>query len=360
MESEKSENNLAEEIPSGSMLDSGALLGTTVFVISFVTTHQRNGCLLDALLHPEESKLAFEVKALLLADDHVKISKLVKRAVQQDGLALEYALKDTRDASYLSLLKDVNDANKVRALKDTEAEVSALKRKSEELEVLKLAVEQNGLALCIALDVVLTQDGPHEDVSFSFFTKSELEQAVKAWRGKSFEEQMTRAEEERHELLLEAEDPESLRRRIGIQLSLILEEAIENKPDVLVKLQSIVQIEDDLEERKGEYNHLVELAKALSYSAWIKYRSYSECCRMTWITFRFLFSTTLGIVVALIKMEGLMDGAWSSLGGSESPAYGCFFGAVWQPSLWWAILSGLFVAILVFQSLPEEPDMRWN
>ena len=350
MVSEKFENKLTGEIAFGSMLDFGALPGTTIFfVISFVATHQRNGCLLDALLHHEESKLT-EVKALLLADDHVKISKLVKRAVQQDGLALEYALKDTRDGSYLSILKDVQDANKVHALKDTEAEVSALKRKSEELEVLKLAVEQNGLALCIALE-----NGSHEDGSFCFFTKSELEQAVKAWRGKNFEEQMTRAEEERHELLLKTDDPKSLRRRIGIQLSLILQEAIENKPDVLVQLQSIVQIDDDLEERKGEYNHLVELAKALSYSAWIKYRSYSECCRMTWKIFRFLLSMTLGLVVALINMEGLMDGVWSSLrSGSEPPAYGCFFWAVWQPSLCWAFLSGLFVAILVFQSLPED------
>ena len=114
-------------------------------------------------------------------------------AVQQDGLALEHALKD---AQYFRMLRDVNA---VDALKGTDAQIlDALKKKSAELEVLQLAVEQTGLALCAALDVILPQDGVVGDVRvFSFFTESELVKAVKAWRGKSLDQTMARVEAQR-------------------------------------------------------------------------------------------------------------------------------------------------------------------
>lgn len=133
-----------------------------------------------------------ELKGILPTGD-AKKSLLVRMAVQQDGLALEHALKD---AQYFRMLRDVNA---VDALKGTDAQIlDALKKKSAELEVLQLAVEQTGLALCAALDVILPQDGVVGDVRvFSFFTESELVKAVKAWRGKSLDQTMARVEAQR-------------------------------------------------------------------------------------------------------------------------------------------------------------------
>ena len=132
-----------------------------------------------------------ELKGILAAADAEK-SLLVRMAVQQDGLALEHALKD---AQYFRMLRDVNA---VHSLKGTDAQIlDALKKKSAELEVLQLAVEQTGLALCAALDVTLPQDGVVGDIPFSFFTESELVKAVKAWRGKSLDQTMARVEAQR-------------------------------------------------------------------------------------------------------------------------------------------------------------------
>ena len=93
----------------------------------------------------------------------------------------------------------LRDVNAVDALTGTDAQIlDALKKKSAELEVLQLAVEQTGLALCAALDVILPQDGVVGDVRvFSFFTESELVKAVKAWRGKSLDQTMARVEAQR-------------------------------------------------------------------------------------------------------------------------------------------------------------------
>lgn len=151
--------------------------------------------MLDGLL---QSQKLLELKKLLVVDD-AQLSRLVRVAVQQDGLALEYALKD---AQYIEMLsRHTNEALTGDQLSD------GLRKKSADLEVLQLAVEQNGFALSVAMDVVLPKSGlpglaKETDVAFSFFTKSELEKAVKAWRGHSFDKTMADAEAKREQLLL--------------------------------------------------------------------------------------------------------------------------------------------------------------
>ena len=153
---------------------------------------------LDRLL--QSQKLA-DLKSFLSHD--AEMCMLIRMAVKQDGLALEHALSDVKEKTgrnYLDILKAVNTQS---ALKGTNAQVfEALRKKSSQLEVLQLAVEQTGLALCIALDVELPHDALIGDVPYSFFTHSELEQAVRAWRGKSLDETMTNAEARREDLHL--------------------------------------------------------------------------------------------------------------------------------------------------------------
>lgn len=153
--------------------------------------------MLDGLLH---SQKLLELKKLLVVDD-AQLSRLVRVAVQQDGLALEYALKDTQYIEMLS--RHTNEA----LTGAPDQLLDGLRKKSADLEVLQLAVEQNGFALSVAMDVVLPKAGlpglaKQTDVAFSFFTRSELEKAVKAWRGHSFDKMMADAEAKREQLLL--------------------------------------------------------------------------------------------------------------------------------------------------------------
>lgn len=267
----------------------------------------------------------------------------------------------------------LRDVNAVDALTGTDAQIlDALKKKSAELEVLQLAVEQTGLALCAALDVILPQDGVVGDVRvFSFFTESELVKAVRAWRGKSLDQTMARVEAQRAGLpKLETDGVtsqqlvEDQKKQIGIQLMLILEEAIENHPDVLVKLRSMnKEVEINLAQDGDEHNHLVELAKAHSFASWVKYRSRTDCCRTSWKICRILLSCSMGCLVAYTALEGLgiltsgVVKSWPKLGGLLDliPSSGCILSAIQQPAgLLWAIFLGLAVAVVVLVVLPQD------
>lgn len=344
---------------NGSLLD-GLLHSHKLAELSQVVVESlgQNEFLLNGLPH---SRKFVELKGIRNSSADAEKSLLVRMAVQQDGLALEHALKD---AQYFRMLRDVNA---VDALKGTDAQIlEALKKKSAELEVLQLAVEQTGLALCAALDVVLPQDGVVGDVPFSFFTESELVKAVKSWRGKGLDETMARVEAQRAGLpkLKKTDGISSQQKQIDIQLMLILEEAIENHPDVLVKLQSMSkEVEINLAQDGDEHNHLVELAKAHSFASWVKYRSRSECCRNSWKVSRLLLSCSIGSLVAYTTLKGLgvltsgVLKSWPKLGELSAliPSSGCLLSAIQQPtSLLWAIFLGLAVAVVVFVVLPQD------
>ena len=147
---------------------------------------------------------------------------------------------------------------------------------------------------------------------------------------------------------------------------LILEEAVENHPDVLVKLRSMSkEVEISLAQHGDEHNHLVELAKAHSFASWIKYKSRSDCCRTSWKIFRLLLSCSIGFLVAYTALEGL--GILTSLVKSWPkpelldviPSSGCILSAIQQPTgLLWAIFLGLAVAVVAFVVLPEDTGNR--
>lgn len=145
---------------------------------------------------------------------------------------------------------------------------------------------------------------------------------------------------------------------------LILEEAIENHPDVLVKLRSMnKEVEINLAQDGDEHNHLVELAKAHSFASWVKYRSRTDWCRTSWKIFRILLSCSMGCLVAYTALEGLgiltsgVVKSWPKLGGLLDliPSSGCILSAIQQPAgLLWAIFLGLAVAVVVLVVLPQD------
>ena len=145
---------------------------------------------------------------------------------------------------------------------------------------------------------------------------------------------------------------------------LILEEAIENHPDVLVKLRSMnKEVEINLAQDGDEHNHLVELAKAHSFASWVKYRSRTDCCRTSWKIFRVLLSCSMGCLVAYTALEGLgiltsgVVKSWPKLGGLLDliPSSGCILSAIQQPAgLLWAIFLGLAVAVVILVVLPQD------
>ena len=147
----------------------------------------------------------------------------------------------------------------------------------------------------------------------------------------------------------------TLRECIGIQLRLILEDAIENQPDVLVKIQSMSkEVEIQLAQDGDVHNHLVELAKAHSFSAWVIYRSRSDCCRCCWMLLRLLLISSIGSLVAYLALEGLgiFAVAWQM---DVSRLSSCFLSAILQPnSLCWSVCLGLAAALAVFLLLPQE------